>query len=145
MLDTGETTVGSSVGGHGRTQPSGLLGRLCRCRASVGGVCGAVSVREGKTEEVPEWQSEFGVTASVTHTHPSTVSVMPTQKVVSTPYKLIDADPHAFRVVSYMRPSDYAIWGGATAAAPAAMYLWGEYFEITRNTDRMTDHYVVCH
>jgi len=49
---------------------------------------------------------------------------MTPQKVVSTPYKLIDADPHAFRVVSYMRPSDYAVWGGATAAAPATMYLW---------------------
>ena len=64
---------------------------------------------------------------------------MPPQKVVSTPYKLIDADPHASRVISYMRTSDYAVWGGATAAAPTALYLWGEYFEITRNADRMTD------
>ena len=64
---------------------------------------------------------------------PCTVSAMPLQKVVSTPYKLIDADPHASRVISYMRSSDYAVWGGATAAAPAAMYLWGEHFEIPRN------------
>ena len=68
---------------------------------------------------------------------------MTPQKVVSTPYKLIDADPHAFRVVSYMRPSDYAVWGGATAAAPATMYLWGEHLEITRNTDQLTDRHVV--
>jgi hypothetical protein len=53
---------------------------------------------------------------------------MPPQKVVSTPYRPIDADPHASRVISYMRPSDYAVWGGATAAAPAALYFWGETF-----------------
>lgn len=60
---------------------------------------------------------------------------MPTQKVVSTPYKLIDSDPHASRVISYMRPSDLAVWGGATAAAPGALYLWGERLAITRNID----------
>ncbi|KAF9648636.1 hypothetical protein BDM02DRAFT_3186960 [Thelephora ganbajun] len=49
---------------------------------------------------------------------------MSPQKVVSTPYKLIDADPHATRVISYMRPSDFAVWGGATAAGPGALYLW---------------------
>ena len=65
---------------------------------------------------------------------------MPTQKVVSTPYKLIDSDPHASRVISYMRPSDLAVWGGATAAAPGALYLWGEYLEITRNSDPKTDN-----
>ena len=98
---------------------------------------------KGKRKEVLEWQSEFGVTASVTHIQLYTVSAMTPQKVVSTPYKLIDADPHAFRVVSYMRPTDYAVWGGATAAAPAAMYLWGEYLEITRNTDWLTDRHVM--
>ncbi|KZV99999.1 NUXm, NADH-ubiquinone oxidoreductase [Exidia glandulosa HHB12029] len=39
------------------------------------------------------------------------------------PYPLIDSDPYAGRVIRYMRPSDFAWWGGITAAAPAA--LWG--------------------
>jgi NADH-ubiquinone oxidoreductase complex I, 21 kDa subunit len=47
-------------------------------------------------------------------------------KVVETPYPLIDADPHFTRVVRYMRPSDYAVWAGATAAFPSALYLWGK-------------------
>jgi hypothetical protein len=41
------------------------------------------------------------------------------------PYPLIDADPHASRVVRYFRPSDYAVWAGATGAFPAALYFWG--------------------
>jgi len=45
-------------------------------------------------------------------------------KVVETPYPLIDADPHASRVVTYMRPSDYAVWAGVTGAFPAALYCW---------------------
>ena len=49
-------------------------------------------------------------------------------KVVETPYPLIDADPHASRVISYFRPSDYATWAGATAAFPAALYFWGIRF-----------------
>lgn len=47
------------------------------------------------------------------------------EKVVETPYPLIDADPHASRVMRYMRPSDLAAWAGATAAFPAALYFWG--------------------
>ncbi|PFH51937.1 hypothetical protein AMATHDRAFT_141423 [Amanita thiersii Skay4041] len=46
------------------------------------------------------------------------------QKVTETPYSLIDADPHAFRVVRYFRLSDYAIWAAGTAAFPTALYLW---------------------
>ncbi|KAF7798678.1 hypothetical protein EIP86_009902 [Pleurotus ostreatoroseus] len=46
------------------------------------------------------------------------------EKVVTTPYPLIDADPHAFRVVRYFRPSDYAAWAAGTAAFPAALYFW---------------------
>jgi len=46
------------------------------------------------------------------------------QKVVDTPYPLIDADPHAGRVLRYMRPSDFAAWGVLTAAFPTALYLW---------------------
>jgi hypothetical protein len=50
---------------------------------------------------------------------------MPDNVVVESPYPLIDADPHFSRVVRYMRPSDYAVWGGATAAFPSALYFWG--------------------
>jgi hypothetical protein len=52
------------------------------------------------------------------------VAAMP-QKVVETEYPLIDSDPHASRVIKYMRPTDYALWAGATAAFPGALYLWG--------------------
>ena len=47
------------------------------------------------------------------------------QKVVTTPYPLIDSDPHAFRVIRYFRPSDYATVAAGTAAFPAALYFWG--------------------
>jgi len=47
------------------------------------------------------------------------------QKVVKTPYPLIDADPHAFRVIRYFRVSDYATIAAGTAAFPAALYFWG--------------------
>lgn len=46
------------------------------------------------------------------------------EKIVETPYPLIDADPYAGRVMRYMRPSDYAVWAGATGAFPAALYFW---------------------
>ncbi|THH10357.1 hypothetical protein EW145_g1401 [Phellinidium pouzarii] len=46
------------------------------------------------------------------------------QKVVTTPYPLIDSDPHAFRVIRYFRPSDYATVAAGTAAFPAALYFW---------------------
>ncbi|KAH7929083.1 NUXM, NADH-ubiquinone oxidoreductase subunit [Leucogyrophana mollusca] len=45
-------------------------------------------------------------------------------KVVTTPYPLIDADPHFTRVVRYFRPSDYGTWAAGTAAFPAALYFW---------------------
>lgn len=48
------------------------------------------------------------------------------EKITNTPYPLIDADPYAGRVIRYLRPSDYAVWAGATGAFPAALYLWGE-------------------
>jgi hypothetical protein len=48
-------------------------------------------------------------------------------KEIQTPYPLIDADPHASRVVRYFRPSDYAWWLGATSAFPAALYFWGTF------------------
>jgi hypothetical protein len=47
-------------------------------------------------------------------------------KHTNTPYPLIDADPHAGRVIRYMRPSDYAVWAGSVAAAPALLLGWGE-------------------
>lgn len=51
---------------------------------------------------------------------------MSSQKTaVTTPYPLIDSDPHAFRVIRYFRPSDYATIAAGTAAFPAALYFWG--------------------
>ncbi|GAA93540.1 uncharacterized protein L969DRAFT_95811 [Mixia osmundae IAM 14324] len=44
-------------------------------------------------------------------------------KPVERPFALIDSDPHAKRVMSYMRPSDYAVWASATATFPALQYL----------------------
>lgn len=41
---------------------------------------------------------------------------------LATPFPLVDADPHAGRVVRYFRPSDYALWATGTAIAPAAIY-----------------------
>lgn len=48
-------------------------------------------------------------------------------KAIETPYPLIDADPHASRVVRYFRLSDYAVWAGAAGAFPAALYFWGMF------------------
>lgn len=45
-------------------------------------------------------------------------------KVVKTPYPVIDADPHFSRVVRYFRPTDYATWAAGTAAFPTLLYLW---------------------
>ncbi|GAA5848326.1 hypothetical protein JCM3766R1_004662 [Sporobolomyces carnicolor] len=41
---------------------------------------------------------------------------------LKTPYPLVDADPHAGRVIRYFRTSDYALWAAGTAIAPAAIY-----------------------
>ncbi|KDE07435.1 hypothetical protein MVLG_02301 [Microbotryum lychnidis-dioicae p1A1 Lamole] len=41
---------------------------------------------------------------------------------LKTPYTVLDTDPHATRVIKYMRPADYAAWAGMTAAAPLAFY-----------------------
>lgn len=62
-------------------------------------------------------------------------------KIVESPYPLIDADPHASRVIRYMRPSDYGVWAAATGAFPAALYFWGEpmplfYVELDVFSDR---------
>lgn len=46
-------------------------------------------------------------------------------KEITTPYPLIDADPHFSRVVRYMRPSDAACIVGGTALAPSLLYAWG--------------------
>jgi len=45
------------------------------------------------------------------------------QDLQQRPYPLIDADPHAGRVVRYMRTSDYAAWAGVTAALPAGFLV----------------------
>ncbi|KAJ7281946.1 NADH-ubiquinone oxidoreductase complex I, 21 kDa subunit-domain-containing protein [Mycena rebaudengoi] len=39
-------------------------------------------------------------------------------------YPLIDCDPHASRVIRYMRPGDYATWAGYTAGVPAVFAAW---------------------
>ncbi|KAF7356894.1 hypothetical protein MVEN_01025200 [Mycena venus] len=39
-------------------------------------------------------------------------------------YPLIDADPHASRVIEYTRPSDYATWAGYTTGTPAVFWAW---------------------
>lgn len=57
------------------------------------------------------------------------------QKVTETPYPLIDADPHASRVVRYFRPSDYAVWAVGTAAFPSALYLWGMSCRLLSDND----------
>ena len=68
------------------------------------------------------------------------IPIMP-NKVVETPYPLIDADPHASRVVRYFRPSDYAAWAGSTVAFPAALYAWGKKFsQICRLPSFLTEH-----
>lgn len=60
-------------------------------------------------------------------------------KVVQSPYPLIDADPHFSRVVRYMRPSDYTVWAGATAAFPSALYFWGTVYSQTTYAYRHTN------
>jgi hypothetical protein len=39
-------------------------------------------------------------------------------------FPLIDQDPHAGRVVRYMRPSDYAAWAAVTAGLPGGLMLF---------------------
>lgn len=39
-------------------------------------------------------------------------------------YEIIDVDPHFNRVVSYFRPSDYAVWGLTAAAFPISLQVW---------------------
>jgi len=48
---------------------------------------------------------------------------MPDQQY-STPFPLIDSDPHFKRVVGYFRPSDYATWLAGAAAFPGALYAY---------------------
>lgn len=54
---------------------------------------------------------------------------------LATPYPLVDADPHAKRVIKYFRPSDYALWAAGTAAAPGALYAMGQS---SRRSSRQT-------
>jgi hypothetical protein len=57
---------------------------------------------------------------------------MPAQDVPRA-YPLIDSDPHAGRVIRYMRGSDYGLWAGATAAGPGLLYLYGEVYAFLRH------------
>jgi hypothetical protein len=55
---------------------------------------------------------------------------------VDTPYPVVDADPHFGRVMSYMRPSEYALWAAGTAAFPAAIYGLGALAFISQPPSR---------
>ncbi|KAF9036531.1 NUXM, NADH-ubiquinone oxidoreductase subunit [Rhodocollybia butyracea] len=46
------------------------------------------------------------------------------EKVLDTPYPVIDIDPHFSRVVRYFRPTDYAAWAAGTIAVPGALLAW---------------------
>ncbi|KAJ3889398.1 NADH-ubiquinone oxidoreductase complex I, 21 kDa subunit-domain-containing protein, partial [Lentinula edodes] len=46
------------------------------------------------------------------------------EKVLNTPYPVIDIDPHFTRVVRYFRASDYATWGATTVGVPGALLAW---------------------
>ena len=56
---------------------------------------------------------------------PTTPLKMSKVNDLALPFPLIDADPHAKRVISYMRGSDYALWAAGTAAGPGAIYAFG--------------------
>jgi hypothetical protein len=58
------------------------------------------------------------------------------EKVVETRYPLIDADPHASRVIRYFRPSDYAVWVGSTAAFPGMLYGLGMNLSLCYSTSQ---------
>lgn len=64
-------------------------------------------------------------TVTLSHTRTQSLSASMPQKVVVTSYPLIDADPHASRVIKYFRPSDLASWAIGTAGFPGLLYLWG--------------------
>ncbi|KAJ3932894.1 MAG: NADH-ubiquinone oxidoreductase complex I, 21 kDa subunit-domain-containing protein [Lentinula lateritia] len=46
------------------------------------------------------------------------------EKVLNTPYPVIDIDPHFTRVVRYFRATDYATWGATTVGVPGALLAW---------------------
>lgn len=80
--------------------------------------------RGGRTVEI-----EIPPNASFVYSHffysvsHSAYCAMPEQ-VAQSKYPLIDSDPHAFRVVRYMRPSDYGVMAATTASVPAALMAW---------------------
>lgn len=57
---------------------------------------------------------------------------------VSTPYPLIDQDPHFARVLRYMRPSDYAAGVAVAAAGPGALFFMGEYGLYILSSEQLT-------
>ncbi len=72
----------------------------------------------------------------VTVTLSSVNATMP-EKVVETAYPVIDSDPHAYRVVRYMRPSDFGAWAAVTAAFPAAFFAWGTGYSVSSATSEV--------
>jgi hypothetical protein len=64
---------------------------------------------------------------------------MPQPTISTTPYPLIDSDPHFTRVVRYFRLSDYAVWAAGTAGFPAVLAAWGTPLSIcARNSFSLT-------
>lgn len=57
-------------------------------------------------------------------------------------FPMIDADPHASRVIRYMRRSDYLWWAGATVIPPAIIYVTRTSFFPTSYESR-TDAQIV--
>ena len=49
---------------------------------------------------------------------------MPTQ-TTDAKFPVLDTDPHASRVLRYMRPSDVAVVAGSTAIAPGLLLAFG--------------------
>lgn len=101
-------------------QRSAPLSQMPKTRPSQQG-CNGRSVA-GPGRGVREVAAESLAGTLSTTTTPSAAMSYP--KPLNTEYPLIDADPHVKRVLSYMRPSDYAVWGTATIAAPAALNFW---------------------
>lgn len=52
-------------------------------------------------------------------------------------------DPHAKRVIRYMRPSDYAVWAGATATFPALLYGYGKQRSDMRSSTRVVNRLLI--
>ncbi len=53
------------------------------------------------------------------------------EKVVETAYPSLTLTLMQYRVVRYMRPSDFGAWAAVTAAFPAAFFAWGTGYSLS--------------